>query len=456
MTTDPEDTFINDANKYEIAKDAYIFGYPLVLMDITKKDMLENETIPINKFYHKRDFPDYTFEDVVSPNVDTLYSMAWLDLKNEPIILSVPQIQQRYYLMELLDAWTNVFGSISTRTVGIGPGDFAIVGPCWEGELPEGVKKYSSPTNMVWILGRTQTNANDNKDICLVHCIQDKYMLTPLSCWGNSHVPSQNAASVTKKDDESDKPTLPPVKKIECLDISAFFNCLNTLMNDNPPADADAEAMMRFSEICVAPGKHFDLTKFPDDVQFAIKCSKKEALCEIKHPPIIPESSNNWSLMTDNVGRYGTNYIFRAYIAYLGLGANLPKDAIYPNARKDQNGSSLTGENNYRYKISFTRGKTPPVKAFWSLTMYNDQQFFVKNCLGRYALGSRDDLKYSTDDGSLTIYLQHDSPGKDYESNWLPAPDSNFNVMFRFYWPTNEILDKTWVPPYIEKVQATT
>ncbi|CAG8777534.1 1161_t:CDS:1, partial [Racocetra fulgida] len=289
-----------------------------------------------------------------------------------------------------------------SRTIGIGPGDFAIIGPSWNGKLPQGIKEYKSPTNMVWIIGRTQTNYND---ISSVHAIQDQYKLTLLSDWSNSYVPSKNVAPVTKKDDESDKP---PVQQIADLDTSTFFNYLNTLMVNNPPADADANAMKLFSQICVAPGQHFDLTHFSNDVAEAIKRGACEGLNKITST-ISSGSINNWSVMIDNMGQYGTDYLFRAYVAFMGLGANLPKDAVYASCRIDHDGNQLTGKNKNRYTISFARGETPPVKAFWSLTMYNDQQFFVSNKLSCYALGSRDDLKYNSD-GSLTFYLQNDEP----------------------------------------------
>src|SRR5262245_15810024 len=180
----------------ESADEAYVFGYPLVLMDVTRQVMTavpkaEGRKAPANQFIHMREFPDYTITDVVSPNADTLYSTAWLDLRKEPIILSVPDVGKRYYLMEMLDAWTNVFASPGARTTGNGCGDFAIVGPQWKGKLPAGVKEIKSPTNMAWVIGRTQTNGKE--DYAAVRAIQDQYKLTPLGAWGKDYKPPDNA-----------------------------------------------------------------------------------------------------------------------------------------------------------------------------------------------------------------------------------------------------------------------
>src|SRR5215475_11586315 len=180
----------------EIAVEAYVFGYPLVLMDVTRRVMTAvpkagARKAPVNQFLHIREFPDYTMTDVVSPNADTLYSTACLDLTKEPIILSVPDIGKRYYLMEMLDAWTNVFAAPGTRITGNGHGDFAIVGPQWKGKLPADVKEIKFPTNMVWLLGRTQTNGKE--DYAAVHAIQDQYKLTPLSAWGKANNAPDNA-----------------------------------------------------------------------------------------------------------------------------------------------------------------------------------------------------------------------------------------------------------------------
>jgi hypothetical protein len=421
----------------EIAVEAYAFGYPLVLMDVTRQMMTAVPKAgalkaPVNQFIHVREFPDPTFTDVVSPNADTLYSTAWLDLTKEPIILSVPDVGKRYYLMEMLDAWTNVFAAPGTRTTGNGRGDFAIVGPQWKGTLPAGVKEIKSPTNMVWLLGRTQTNGKE--DYAAVRAIQDQYKLTPLSAWGKDYKPPDNAPVAAGIDVKT-----PPVEQVAKMDAATFYARLNTLMKDNPPANADASAVNSIAAIGVAPGTTFDLKSLDPAVA--------KSVAEARKPH--GKKVNGWDVMT-NLGRYGTDYLFRSVVAIVGLGANLPEDAIYPRATEDTDGQPLTGANSY--VVHFPKGQLPPVNAFWSLTMYNSKQFFVQNPINRYAIGDRDKLKFN-DDGSLTITIQHESPGKEKESNWLPAPADQFNMFMRLYWPKKEIEDGAWKMPGVERVK---
>ncbi|HZF38648.1 MAG TPA: DUF1254 domain-containing protein [Blastocatellia bacterium] len=433
----------------EIAVEAYVFGYPLVLMDVTRQVMTAvpkagARKAPINQFVHFREFPDPTFTDVVSPNADTLYSAAWLDLTEEPIVLSAPDVGKRYYLMQMLDAWTNVFASPGTRTTGNGRGDFAIVGPQWKGKLPEDVKEIKFPTNMAWLIGRTQTNGKE--DYAAVHAIQDQYKLTPLSAWGKPYTPPDNAPVAPGIDVKT-----PPVEQVAKMDAATFFARLSALMKDNPPAPADAGALNRFAAIGVASGTPFDLKSLDPAVARSVEGSVKAAQSKIAAEAGKPRGKkvNGWDVMT-KMGRYGTDYLFRSVIALIGLGANLPEDAIYPRATTDAEGQQLTGAD--RYVVRFPKGQLPPVNAFWSLTMYNSKHFFAQNPINRYAIGDRDKLKFD-DDGSLTIYIQRDSPGKDKESNWLPAPADSFNVFMRLYWPKKEIADGVWKMPGVERVK---
>jgi hypothetical protein len=433
----------------EIAVEAYVFGYPLVLMDVTRQAMTavpkaEGRKAPVNQFIHMREFPDYTMTDVVSPNADTLYSTAWLDLTKEPIILSLPDVGKRYYLMEMLDAWTNVFASPGSRATGNCRGDFAIVGPQWKGKAPADVKEIKSPTNMVWLIGRTQTNGKE--DYAAVRAIQDQYKLTPLSAWGKDYRPPDNAPVAPGVDVKT-----PPVEQVAKMDAATFFARLNTLMKDNPPAAADASALNNFAAIGVAPGTPFDLKSLDPAVAKSVEGSVKAAQAKIAAEARKPHGKkvNGWDVMT-NLGRYGTDYLFRSVVALVGLGANLPEDAIYPRATEDTDGRPLNGANSYL--VHFPKGQLPPVNAFWSLTMYDSKQFFVQNPISRYAIGDRDKLKFN-DDGSLTICIQHDSPGKEKESNWLPAPKDSFNMFMRLYWPKKEIVDGVWKTPGVERVK---
>lgn len=428
---------INGEDQASLAKDVYIYGYPLVLMDVTKNSFTNDDRSKLNQFVHLREFPNANFHDVVSPNADTLYSSAWLDLSKEPILLSVPEIKSRYYLLELLDEWTNVISSIGTRTNGGKKSAYAIVGPNWKGDLPKDVIAIHSPTNYVWILGRTETKGP--KDYSAVHKIQDEYSLMTL---GNTTKPNLFSNYVPNK-------AISPVEKVTQMDAATFFTKLNHLITEDaplPPQDAEIEKKM--AGIGIVPGKKFDSNiAFADQLTSGIKQGLEQIIGEWNGQKFA-RKENGWLISTGNVGNYGTDYPFRAVIAYGGLGANLVKDAIYPMARIDSTGKSLDG--NHRYVMHFE--SAPPVNAFWSVTMYNDQQFFVENPINRYNIGSHDSLKIN-EDGSFDIYIQNASPGKEKESNWLPAPQGGFNLMMRLYYPKEEILNGQWKPPIVKRIQ---
>jgi hypothetical protein len=442
-------TPISEQSASDIGAEAYIYGFPLVLMDVTRRVTTNvpqpgENAAPINQLGHKRSFPDDTFTAVVTPNADTLYSFAFLDLSNGPVVLSVPEMG-RYYLMQMLDAWTNVFASPGTRTTGNGKGHFAVVGPGWKGKLPEGVRELRSPTNLVWVIGRTQTNGE--KDYPAVRAIQDQYKLTPLSAWSQPWTPPANVPVDKSVDMET-----PPVKQAVKLDAATFFTRLSALMQDNPPAPVDAEALQRFAAIGIVPGEPFQFSQLDPAVarglEQGVSLGRAKIFAEAKQPH--GKVVNGWEFMND-VGRYGTDYLWRAVVALVGLGANLPEDALYPRRTVDSDQRPLHGMN--QYVIRFAKDQLPPVDAFWSISMYNSRQTFVKNPIHRYAIGDRDHLAFDAD-RSLTLYLQKDSPGKDKESNWLPTPAESFNLFMRLYWPKKEILDGSWKPPQVKNVAA--
>ena len=424
---------------------AYIYGFPLVLMDVTKDGFTATPTLtetqaPINQIFYKKTFPDSSFRDVVSPNADTLYSTAWLDLSKEPMILSIPEMKDRYYLVPMLDEWTNVFFSPGTRTTGSGKGNFAITGPNWKGTIPDGVKAVKSPTDIVWILGRIQTNGPS--DFAAVNKLQEQFKLTPLSAWGTDYkVPT----SVRVKPNVDTKTA--PIAQVLSMNGETFFKKLATLLKTTPIPSADAEYVKKFAAFGLVPGKDFD----GQDSQ-ALNTAVQKAQTQIKDEwdqHTFAKTVNNWGIMIQDIGDYGTHYDVRAAVAFGGLGANLPEDAIYPVTNVDSTGQPLSGK--YDYVVHFEKNQIPPVKAFWSLTMYDDKHFFVKNPINRYAIGDRDPLQFNAD-GSLDLYLQNQTPGASKESNWLPAPAGDFNLLLRLYAPKTEALDGTWTPPLIKRI----
>jgi hypothetical protein len=427
---------------------AVVYGLPIVIMELTMETATNVASphamaAPVNQFAHVPRFPSAEFKQVVRANVDTLYSSAFLDLSKEPLVLSVPDTHGRYYLFPMFDAWTNVFASPGTRTTGNGRGNFAIVRPGWTGTPPPGLEVLRSPTNMVWILGRTQTNGPD--DYPAVHAIQDGFRLVPLSAFGGKYT----AAGTV--DPGVDMKT-PPVEKVKAMSAARYFDTLARLLKANPPPAADAPVLTRLATIGIVPGQPFDPSRLDPAVAAALERAVPMALEKLRR--VRKESGktlNGWSSLGASLGNYGTDYGARAVVALIGFGANLPADAIYPTAFVDSDGQPLDGAN--RYVLHFDKGQTPPVNAFWSVTLYDPESFFADNPIHRFAISSWMPLKTGSD-GSVDLCVQHESPGKDNEANWLPAPEGSFNLTLRMYWPKEKppsILDGSWVPPAVKR-----
>jgi hypothetical protein len=438
------------AKEEEAAKlgvEAYIFGYPLVTMEMTRRVGTNTATPkgahgPMGQFANLREYPTAAFKDVTAPNADTLYSSAFLDLAKEPYVLSLPDEDGRYFLMPMLSGWTDVFEVPGKRTTGTKAQKYAITGPNWKGELPEGVMEYKSTTSMVWILGRTYCTGTP-EDYKAVHAIQDKYSVVPLSAYGKPYTPRKG-----KVDPKIDMKT-PVREQVNRMDAATYFNTLAMLMKDNPPAKADAPIVEKMAKIGIVPGEKFDISKLNPAVAKGLEGVPKVALEKIMgHFKEAGKNINGWQVMTQT-GTYGTDYLQRALVTYFGLGANRPQDAVYPTSEVDGDGKPYDGAN--KYVLHFPKGQTPPAKGFWSLTMYDADYFFVANPLNRYTLSPRNALKYN-EDGSLDFYIQKESPSKEKESNWLPAPAGKFKLMLRLYWPQEtapSIIDGTWQPPAV-------
>ena len=437
------------------AVDAYVYGYPLVTIEMTRRVMTnvekpETARAPMGQLVRMRSFPTAAFKDVTAPNVDTLYTTAFFEVGREPWVLTVPDAHGRYYLMPMLDAWTNVFEAPGKRTTGTGKQTYAITGPDWKGTLPAGVKAYRSPTNIVRLMGRIYCSGTP-EDYVAVHKMQDEISLVPLSEYGKPY-----AAPLGMVDPRIDMKT--PVRdQVNALSAVAYFNLLAQLMKDNPPAAADAPMVAKLAHLGIVPGQAFDSSQLGPDGVSALEDVPRLGLARISGWTMgsiqagVSKVVNSW-VFTTRTGVYGTDYLQRALITYLGLSANLPEDAIYPTSLADASGQPYIGTNTY--VIHFNKDQFPPVHGFWSLTMYDEQLFFVANPLDRYTLSERN-MFHKNADGSVDLYLQHDNPGSLKEDNWLPAPDGPFVLMLRLYWPTEtapSILDGTWKPPVVEKV----
>ena len=442
-----DSTKLTEAEARQLGIEAVEYGYPLVLVDVTKRVQTNvvapehNGRAPINQFSNFLKYPTAAYKDVVRMNVDTLYSFAWLDLSKEPLVLSVPDTHDRYYLMPILDAWTNVFTSPGKRTTGTKAGEFAIVGPNWTGTLPQGMTAYRSPTNTAMIAGRTQ--ANGPRDYAVVNAIQKQYGVTPLSSYGKPYTPPAGVV-----DPQIDMTA--PVDQVNRMSATTFFNRLATLMTSNAPSAADGPMLAKLAKIGIVPGHPFDASALDPIVAKGLDGSVQAAVASLgAAAKEIGTLNNGWRIPPKTVADFGTDYTLRGAVALVGVGANLAKDAVYPGVFADGSGQPLTGTN--QYVIHFDKGGLPPVNAFWSLTMYDAQSFLAANPINRYNIAGWMPLKYNVD-GSLDVYVQHESPGSGRQSNWLPAPAGEFSLTLRMYWPKEEVLDGSWKPPAIQKV----
>jgi hypothetical protein len=438
---------------FDTAVDAYIYLYPLVTMEVTRlqltnvpEDKAKGPQGPMNEFHHFRAFPDLNFKAVVRPNFDTLYSILWADMTREPIIVSVPDSGGRYYLLPMLDMWTDVFASPGWRTTGTKPGHYAYVPPGWQGKLPDGVMRIDVPTPYGWMIGRTQTNGP--KDYGSVHKFQDGLKVTPLSQWGKKRVPGQ-----VKIDPAVDMKT-PPLTQVNSMSGKQFFEYAARLMTLHPPHVTDTDIVARMKRIGIVAGQALDFEQLDPVVQQALQKAPAAGLKAIKaHLPMIGVMENGWTVMRENTGVYGVDYLQRATITLAGLGCNKPVDAVYPLIVSDSAGK--TPEGNQDYVLHFDKDELPPAQAFWSLTMYDKEGFQVANPINRYAIGDRDALHYNAD-GSLDIYIQAQSPGKARESNWLPSPkEGTLGLTMRLYAPKRSVLDGSWKPPVLQHVGGT-
>ncbi len=435
---------------YEIAKDAYVYAYPLILQAITLRQMTnfaEPTGIPgqgpFNRFSHSPAFPPSDFKMVVCANVDTLYSVASLDLFAEPVVLSVPPVD-RFFVLQMLSLWTDVFAAPGTRTTGRNKArDFLIVGPGSSKQPQSALATIKSPTRYVLIAGRTQTNGV--ADYENVHKIQEGYKIMPLSAWGNGdYKPPQGVV-----DPNVDMKTPPPAQ-VDRMDASKFFALFAELLKDNPPGPLDYPMIHRLERVGLKVGQGFDVNSVPAEIKQALEratADGKSLVVELGNKAS-GKGGKGW-VYSRTGGAFGVNYRQRAATAYSALGENLPEDAVYPATSADTEGHPLDG--NKSYILHFEKSRIPPVDAFWSVTAYDTDGYFIPNRVRRQALGDRDTLHFNGD-GSLDIYIQADSPGGDKESNWLPVATAPFRLLMRLYSPRDEVLDGTWTPPPVRRI----
>lgn len=421
---------------WNTVKEAYIYAFPLVLMDATKTtsintvepDLVKGK-VPVNQLMHGEKLVDADFKTIVSPNVDTVYSSAWYDLSVEPMVYVFPETD-RFCNVQVFDAWTNTVCVFSQA------GDYAIALSTWEGTLPEGVTRINVPTAMAWTITRTVLSGKE--DLPNVHAIQGKMKLLPLSAYvqGGEYSPEQG--SYTEENDYV------PIKRVLSMGPKAFFDKANELMKTNPPAPADARVVEKLASINVGAGLNFDLSILPGDIASQWKEMLQSLAAEFNNETMkFSVQLGQWKYFGAPIGNFGVEYTYRAAIALGGLGANTVDVALYMKTDDDDSGKMLTDEKNYVLHFE----AFPPIRkgGFWSVTAYGSDDFLIANPIDRYCINDRSNFVLN-EDGSLDIILSKVQP--DNIANWLPVSGTAFHFILRVYMPDMEAL-ATWQSPVI-------
>lgn len=433
---------------YVLGMEAYVYGFPLVLMDATNR--VETATskageysAPYNQIFKMPGFVSPNFKNVVRISVNGVWSASMLDLDKEPLVFSYPDSDGRFFVVQLMNMWTDDFGSVGTRTSGNRGGRFLVAGPKWNGTPPSDVKDvYRCSTRYGWLL--VQMAAAGPQDFPAIHKLQDQLQLTPLSAWGKPYSPPDNVPV----DPDVDL-TATPYDHVRLMTGEMFFERLAMLLKDNPPYPADGPMLEKLKRIGVEPGKPFNRSTVDPAILRGLNRAPPEVWLKFETGPYTMPSVNGW-LNILNLGRYGTDYTTRAFVAWFGLGALTSADCVYPSAVVDGAGEVLDGSK--RYVIHFAKTEILPSESgVWSISAYRGN-FYVPNTINRYGVTSGMPLKYNTD-GSLDIYIQAHPPGGDKDANWLPCPPSDpFNLTIRVYNPNKSLLDGTYKVPAIQRV----
>ncbi|MBV9717407.1 MAG: DUF1254 domain-containing protein [Solirubrobacterales bacterium] len=424
-----------------LSYEAFVYLYPLVTMEVARRQAIDLPADafpgcgPSNEFHHQREFPPADSGADVRANFDALYCHAWLDLTAGPVIVAMPDTHGRYYLLQMLDMWTDAFAAPGKRTTGTAAQRHLIIGPGRTGPAPDGIPVIKAPTPYVWIVGRIQTDGP--YDYEFVHSLQDEMRIQRLA-------PTPAHEVDPDRDEISD-----PVEVVSTMGAREFFAYAARALAQNRPHLTDFSVLARIARLGIVPGKQWDAAGFGNDDLREIEAGAAAALEDITAAvPTIGSETNGWTTFSDIAGVYGNQYFERAVVTAAGLGANPVEDALCALLLTDGDGDPVVGEHDY--VLHFDADQLPPVDAFWSLTMYDAEGFPVPNEISRVALGDRDPLTYNSD-GSLGVYIQHQNPRGVRESNWLPSQPGGMGAMLRLYAPNAEVLDGRWRPPPVRK-----
>jgi len=448
VSCQPKKADITPEQAKQIAKEAYVFAYPMLdhykimfAQSIAKES--PSYEAPLNVMVNKRELFDAKYRAIVGANNSTLYSLAWLNLNTEPVVLTLPSIpKDRYYVFQLADIYTHNFGYICHRVTDNSAGKYLIAGPNWNGEKPEGIKEvFKSEGDFIFLLGRTYIAGK--KELKTVHAIQDQIKLVTLSEFEGTEAPN------TPKVDW-------PIYTAEKMKSAEFISYLNFLLNYLEIHPTEKELLNKFSKIGIQTNKPFSIDNLDPAILKAINEGVKEALTEISaHASEIGKKVNGWNNFGAGFGNRKAmqgRYLDRASAAMVGIYGNDPEENSTYTTMVDTEGDTLDASK-YNYILEFPAGQTPPVNGFWSITMYDAESYMIENPIDRYSIYGEDDLLKYGDENSLRLYFQHESPGKSKEGNWLPTPNDKFFMAMRIYWPKKEVLDGAWTPPVLKKVK---
>lgn len=425
-----------DENIWETVEDAYVYTFPLVLMDATETSATNTEEVttekaPVNQFIHSIALADAQFKTVVTPNVDTIYSQVWYDLSEEPMVYELPETD-RFCKVQVLDGWTNTAAVLDKA------GAYAITLSTWEGELPKGVTRIDVPTSMAWSITRIILSGEEN--LPNVYAIQEKMKLMPLSDYISGDTYESPRGSYSEENDYI------PVDKVLSMDPITFFNKANELMVKNSPAAADKEMLEKIAAVNIGPGMEFDTSVLTGDVAENWKTMLTEIQLKlIKEGQKFSKKLGQWDYFGEQIGDFNTEYAYRALVALAGLGANTVKVALYPKIEQDADGNTLTGEKSYI--LHFESYPQVLEGGFWSVTAYGDDHFLIDNPIDRYCINDRSGLKVKDD--SVDVILSKDAP--EDTTNWLPVGDGGFHLYMRIYTPDMDALE-TWTAPTITEI----
>ena len=449
ISADPLDKLSPDLKEelaYTTGVQAFIYAYPLLHVNhfryLFNGEKSPKYNGPANSLNHIRVLESGKNAAAASPNHDTLYTLAFVDL-TEPFVFDVPAMSDRYYTIQLADAYATNFGDIGTRHNKGAAGKYMVVGPDWKGRKPYGVKKiFHSPTT--WAMPLIRILVDNENELEQIHMMQDKFKFKRLD--GSDVVPL-SAASVPS--------TLEPLAALPSLDSSTpadFWAIINREFTSNPPPPADKELVDQFAVVGIGPGQSVDLSGLDPAIQ---KGLKRAVITGMKIVTSFADditggaSINGWGYSQANMGRYATDYLYRAGVTRMGLMANDPIEATYLSLYTDSNGKALSGGN--KYSINFAADNLPPAQAFWSITMYDSKTYsLVENSMGRFSLGDRSPGLSLNQDKSLTLYVSYDTTDEEHLSNWLPAPPEGFYLIMRVYIPEDSVVQQTWAPPPLE------